>query len=111
MIPNGKSRMTKLIMAFLIAGGVSLVGTGQALAKKVVVRPGDRVVYRANGSRVYEAPYPYRWTPPDRWTPPARWQGPPPWAASWYRSRHWRDRDDWREGRNNYWRWERRARD
>jgi hypothetical protein len=105
MIPNGKSRMTKLVMAFLIAGGVSLVGTGQALAKKVVVRPGDRVVYRANGSRVYEEPYPYRWTPP------ARWQGPPPWAASWYRSRHWRDRDDWREGRNNHWRWERRARD
>jgi hypothetical protein len=105
MIPNGKSRMTKLVMAFLIAGGVSLVGTGQALAKKVVVRPGDRVVYRANGSRVYEEPYPYRWTPP------ARWQGPPPWAASWYRSRHWRDRDERSDAWRAYWRRHRGERD
>src|SRR5262245_4497501 len=110
MIRNGKSKMKVLALAFLTAGSLSLVGVSQAEAKTVVVRPGDRVVYREPVRRDYDwwrdRAY-YRYDPPA----PARWQGPPPWAASWYRSRHWRDRDDWREDRNNYWRWERRARD
>ncbi len=90
MIPNGRGKMTKVVMAFLIAGSISLVGTGQALAKKVVVRPGDRVVYRGYGSRAYDEPY-YS-------NPPAPVSVPPPWAASWYRSRHWRyqGKDNWR---------------
>jgi hypothetical protein len=94
MIPNGKAKMTKVVMAFLIAGSISLVGTGQALAKKVIVRPGDRVVYRGYGSSAYDVPYgSYGSTPP-----PASYSVPPPWAASWYRSRHWRNqgKDNWR---------------
>ena len=111
MIRNGKSKMKVLAVAFLTAGSLSLVGVSQAEAKTVVVRPGDRVVYREPVRRDYY----YDWRDRDYyrrydWTPPARWQGPPPWAASWYR-RQWRERDDWRESRNNYWRWERRARD
>ena len=110
MIRDVKSKIKVLALALLTAGSLSLVEASQAEAKTVVVRPGDRVVYRYPVRRDdgwwRDRAY-YRYDPPA----PARWQGPPPWAASWDRSRHWRDRDDWREGRNNYWRLERRARD
>jgi hypothetical protein len=109
MIREGKSKMTALGVAFLTAGSLYLLGASEAQAKTVVVRPGDRVVYREPVRRDWWRDRGY-YRSYDR-TPPARWQGPPPWAASWYRSRQWRDRDDRREDRNNYWRWHRRDRD
>jgi hypothetical protein len=100
MIRITKRKLAMVTAALVVAGGAYVGGNSEALAhdrgRTVVVRPGDRVVYRGP-VRQYTYPGP-------------RFGGPPPWAASWYRSRHWRDnwQRDWKDDRRNSWREDRR---
>jgi hypothetical protein len=103
MIRNHQSRMTKLTASLLAAAGIYLAGGGAiAHAKTVVVRPGDRVIYRDSRDDYrggWRDDYRYRGYDGES---NSRYRGRPPWAASWDRSERWRNycrvnwRNDWR---------------